>query len=167
MGLKVYRELIDNEQNAPFKWDNNWGAEVQRNGVPSHKLMRVNGLENAVAMKVPPAMQLFHLQRERRRIAGEARQWEQTNLPRSSVLPISQPSVDIWGDKAYTQRPNAERRERPATAPVTSSKGPPHSRGLPNQTMPRRLYNKWSVEHEYFHREPVGAVHQRAAAAWA
>lgn len=42
------------------------------------------------------------------------------------------------------------------------------SRGPGNVTTPVRLRNMWSVEHDYFKREPVGAVHRlNRKAAWA
>ena len=118
-------------------------------------------------------IQLFHLQRERIRAVKAGKEWEVANLPKFSRQPISNISVDVFGEaKAREQRPNAEKRERPLSAPVTYSQGPPHSRGLPNQTTPYRLRNKWSIEHEYFKRERVGAVHYLnrkpvSAKAWA
>lgn len=55
--------------------------------------------------------------------AGE---WEAKTYPRYSRPPVSQTSVDLYGEKAFTQRPHAEKRARPLSAPVSFSQGPPH-----------------------------------------
>ena len=43
------------------------------------------------------------------------------------------------------------------------------SRGKANVTAPIRLRNKWSIDHEYFDRERVGAAHMKHSMkkAWA
>ena len=170
MGLKVYRELIEKETSSPMRWAATFGVDQQLKGTDPQKLLRVDALENAISLPMPKTLQLFELQKERRRVLQDGRKWEEKCLPKFSTHPISQTSVDIWGElRAQQQRPNAEKRARPVSAPVTHSQGPPHSRGPPNQVFPTRLCSKWSVDHEYFKREAVGPAHRRAVrpSAWA
>ena len=110
---------------------------------------------------MPLTMQLFALQRERLKVAREGRIMEETIQPLQSKLPVSQTSIDLFGeDVAFKQRPNSQRSQRPASAASWSLKGAPHSRGLANQLNPRQ--NKmWGIDRTYFSREPVGPAHQR------
>ena len=162
MGLRVYRELIQNELSAPAKWEMNYGLHNQLKPIDRQKLVRVDGIEAANSLPMPLSVQLFHLQvrhtallphalrqqplsklafcsflwphpfdsrlqRERIKATREAKEWEAGALPKFSRHPISKTSVDIFGEEtAHAQRPHAERRERPVSAPVTFSQGPPH-----------------------------------------
>lgn len=137
-GLKVYRELIEKETSSPARWAQTFGVDVQLKGVPKERLVRVNDFEAAVNLPMPKTLQLFAIQRERIRAQRESRAWERSNLPQFSTIPISQPSVDIWKDAAYKQRPNAERRPRPMSAPVTFSQGPPHRCDTTRKAIERR-----------------------------
>lgn len=123
------------------------------------KLVTVAGLEKAVSLPMPLELQLFALQRERARVTREGKAMEETIQPFLSRIPISQPSVDIWGSKAYTQRPNSAPQSKPSTSPGTSLRGAPHSRGPGNVTHPVRLTKQWAIDHNYFKRESIGPAH--------
>ena len=127
MGLRVYRELVENELSAPAKWEMNYGVHNQLKPIDRQKLLRVDGLEAAKSLPMPLAVQLFHLQRERIQAIRDSKEWEANALPKFSRHPISKTAVDIFGEKtAHAQRPHAEKRDRPVSAPVTYSQGPPH-----------------------------------------
>jgi hypothetical protein len=126
-GLRVYRELIEKETGAPARWEQTFGVKSQLQ--PKRSLLLVNDFEAAVSLPLPLSMQLFQLQREKIKCVREGHAWECANLPKLSKIPISQTSVDVFGDAVCRQqRPNAAATpdRRPVTAPLTSSFGAPH-----------------------------------------
>jgi len=165
-GLNVYRELINKEAAGNANWHHYFGFDAQlkaaRGEQDPRRLITVNGLEAAVSLPMPLTMQLFALQRERLKVAREGKIIEETIQPLRSNLPVSQTSIDLFGEnEAYKNRPNSQRSQRPASAATWSLKGAPHSRGPANQLDPR-LSKAWGIDRTYFYREPVGPAHPRA-----
>ena len=111
---------------------------------------------------MPLTMQLFALQRERLKIERDGAVMEETIQPFKSKIPVSQTSIDLFGEEvAYQQRPGSQRSQRPASAAGWSLKGAPHSRGPANQLNPVRRHKAWGIDRTYFNREPVGPAHPR------
>lgn len=51
-------------------------------------------------------MQVFELQKEKKRLATEVKAFEEANLPMCSKYPVSPSSIRVWGEKvAHEQRP--------------------------------------------------------------
>ena len=164
-GLSVYRELINKETAGNANWHHYFGFDAQLKAAKGEqdprRLITVNGLEAAVSLPMPLSMQLFALQRERLKIARDGKVMEETIQPFKSKIPVSQTSIDLFGEeKAYQQRPSSQRSQRPASAAGWSLKGAPHSRGPANQLNPRR-HKAWDIDRMYFNREPVGPAHPR------
>ena len=163
-GLGVYRELVNRESSGNTNWHINYGIDAQLKAASGQadpqKLITVNGLEAAVSLPMPLAVQLFALQHERRKLDKEGKVLEEKIQPFLSKLPVSAASYEIWGERAYTQRPNSQRSERPASAATWSLKGAPHSRGPANQLhLPDSKRPGTSIGAIW--REPVGPAHSR------
>ena len=167
-GLNVYRELINRESAGNAHWHQEFGIEAQMKELDPQKLVTLGGFQAAVSVPLPLTLQLFALQKERRKTLREGRQMEEKMQPFLSPIPISQPSVDIFGEKAYTQRPNSTPSSdgRPVTSvgmirALQGRTGPPHSRGKANVVDPVRLTKRYNIDGTYFNREQVGPAHLR------
>lgn len=98
---------------------------------------------------MPLDVQLRELQKERRAQTAEGTRFEKATFPTRTELPVSELSVQIWGDKAW----HSQSKKAMGALPTHKPLHPPE---------PRWSRKMWDVDHMQYVRETLGSAHVKA-----
>lgn len=145
-GLRIYRELMGRETRCATNWHSNYGPEaLQRK--PNPLLMENLGrFEKYASVPMPLDVQLRALKQERRAQSAKTTRFERETFPQYSTLPVSQVSVNIWGNEAWHSQP---KQAQGAAASYVPMKPPSH----------RWTKRTWSIDHVSYLNEGLRPAH--------
>jgi len=146
VGLLVYRELMSRENRCAANWEVNYGPAALQKSPDPQTMMNLGTFAKFASVPMPLEVQLRELQRERKEHNTLIDTVEKKTFPKRSDAPVSQMSVDLWGDKAWHSQPKKAQGAAPTHRPFTA----------PN---PRWAKRQWDVDGMQFVKETVGAAH--------
>jgi hypothetical protein len=148
-GLRIYRELMHRETRCAADWHVNYGAEALQRAPNPQTMINLGKFAKFASVPMPLDVQLRELRKEASTQRAHIDRYEKNTFPKSTDMPVSQMSVDLWGDQAWHSQPKKEEG-----APST------HAPFLP----PATRWNKkvWDVDRIQYVREGLGAAHVNA-----
>jgi len=139
----IYRELMERETKGATEWDKQYSSDAPW-VTPSMDQMINLGSFGKYAKKMaafnPVEDQLLALREERKNVAQEFSAFSKATLARQSEIPVSQSSVDVWGDAAWHTQPKKD-----YGSPSTYQK----DQQLAGQA-PTWVRRKWDIDHQGF-----------------
>lgn len=145
-GLRIYRELMGRETRCATSWHSNYGPEALQRTPDPTLMQNLGKFEKYSSVPMPLDVQLRALKQERRAQSAKTTRFEQATFPQYSTLPVSQLSVDIWGNAAWHSQPKQE--SGAAASNVPSS--------LPSHRWTKRT---WSIDHVSYLNESLRPAH--------
>ena len=145
----VRLQLMHRENRCAANWHVNYGEEALKKSPDPEMMMNLGKFSKFASVPMPLDMQLHALREERKTQAAEMTSYEKRSFPRSSDTPVSEMSVNLWGDRAWHTQPKQERGAPCTFKPYT----PPPSRWD---------MRKWDIDGIQFKREGLKSAHVHA-----
>ena len=149
MGLRIYRELMHRENRCAAGWHHNYGPEALQKAPDPQSMINLGKFSKFASVPMPLDVQLRELRRERQDQSQKITAYERSAFPKESDAPVSQMSVELWGDDAWHSQPKQD-------------KGAPATYEPYNPTKARWDRKKWDVDRIQYVREGLGPAHVNA-----
>ena len=152
-GLNIYRELANREDRVAAAWFVNYGPEALQRKPDASVMLNLGKFSKLASVPMPLDVQLRELRKESKLQAEAITTFEKNTFPTLCEKPVSELSVNWFGEKAWhTQKPSPE---TPNGAPATYKKWEPAN-------PPKWTKKKWDVDKVQYVRETLGAAHVKA-----
>lgn len=149
MGLQIYRELMHRESRCAANWHFEYGPDALQKPPDPNSMINLGKFSKFASVPMPLDVQLRELKKEKAQQAAMISRYEKESFPKESDKPVSQMSVDLWGDAAWHTQP-----KQAEGAPATYERWQPK---------PARWYQrKWDVDHMQYVQEGLGPAHVNA-----
>jgi hypothetical protein len=142
-------QLMHRESRCAAQWHVNYGSESLKKAPDPDMMINLGKFSKFASVPMPLEMQLHALREERKIQTAIGDTFERKSFPRSSDTPVSEVSVNLWGDKAWHSQP-----KRGSGAPAKHKHFEP-----PPQRWTRR---KWDIDSMQFVREGLAPAHVHA-----